>query len=111
MAATEKPQRLLPAWLTVGLPAPRFSRMLDGHRTYDEYQRNYRQTQSNRDVAPYQLHLLRPLAKDGWELSASLFNVFDRKCADPAAFDPAVPARDRLEQDGRPVRVKAVCHS
>ena len=56
------------------------------------------------------LTLLRPMEKGGWELSASLFNLFDRRYADPAAFDPAVPARDRLEQDGRTVRVKAVYH-
>lgn len=56
------------------------------------------------------LTLLRPLAKDGWELSASVFNLFDRKFSDPAAFDPALPTRDRLEQDGRTFRIKAIYH-
>lgn len=54
------------------------------------------------------LTLLRPLTGDGWELSASVVNLFDRKYADPVAFDPAVPTRDRLVQDGRTFRVKAV---
>ncbi len=52
--------------------------------------------------------LSRPAGRRGWELSASVFNAFDRTYADPSAFDPAVPARDRITQDGRTFRVKAV---
>lgn len=39
-----------------------------------------------------------------------MFNLFDRKYSDPAAFDPALPTRDRLEQDGRTFRIKAIYH-
>jgi iron complex outermembrane receptor protein len=54
------------------------------------------------------LTLLRPLAKDGWEVSASVFNLFDRRYADPVAPDVAVQSRDRMEQDGRTFRIKVV---
>ena len=54
------------------------------------------------------LTLLRPMARDGWQLSASVFNLLDRKFADPAAPDLGVPMRDRFAQDGRTFRVKAV---
>lgn len=55
--------------------------------------------------------LLKPtLSKSGWQLSASVFNLFDHKYADPAAFDTTVPTRDRFEQNGRTFRVKAIYH-
>ncbi len=50
----------------------------------------------------------RPAGRRGWELALSVFNVLDRAYADPSAFDPAVPTRDRITQDGRTFRVKAV---
>ena len=56
------------------------------------------------------LTLLRPMAGDGWEWSASLYNVFDNRFYDPAAYDPGVPSRDRFAQDGRTFRVRAVYH-
>jgi iron complex outermembrane receptor protein len=56
------------------------------------------------------LTLLRPMARDGWQLSASVYNLFDHKYADPAAPDLGVPIRDRFQQDGRTFRVKAVYH-
>jgi hypothetical protein len=37
-----------------------------------------------------------------------VFNLLDRKFADPAAPDLGVPMRDRFVQDGRTFRVKAV---
>lgn len=54
------------------------------------------------------LTLLRPAGKDGWQLSASAYNFFDRKFTDPAAFDVTLPTRDRIEQNGRTFRFKAV---
>ncbi len=56
------------------------------------------------------LTLSRPRPADGWEVSASVFNLFDRRYSDPAALDIAVPSRDRIEQDGRTFRIKAVYH-
>jgi iron complex outermembrane receptor protein len=72
-----------------------------------------RKTDAGTSVPSYgvvNLTLLRPIAKDGWQLSASVFNLFDKKFSDPAAPDLGVPTRDRFEQDGRTFRVKAVYH-
>ncbi|MBI2748059.1 MAG: TonB-dependent receptor [Burkholderiales bacterium] len=44
--------------------------------------------------------------KPGLELSASIYNLFDRKYADPVAFDVGAPARDVIRQDGRTFRFK-----
>lgn len=54
------------------------------------------------------LTLLRPMAGDRWEWSASVFNLFDNRHLDATAYDPTVPQRDRLAQDGRSYRLKAV---
>lgn len=54
------------------------------------------------------LTLLQSSPTDGWELSASVFNVLDRVYANPAAEDVSVPTRDRLVQNGRTFRIKAV---
>lgn len=70
-----------------------------------------RKTDAGTDVASYgvvNLTLLRPMAKDGWQFSASLFNLFDKKFADPAAPDVGVPMRSQFEQDGRTFRIKAI---
>lgn len=70
-----------------------------------------RKTDADTTVPGYgvvNLTLLRPMARDGWQLSASVFNLLDRKFADPAAPDLGVPMRDRFAQDGRTFRVKAV---
>ena len=52
------------------------------------------------------LTLLGERLKPGLELSASIYNVFDRKYFDPVAFDVGVPARDVIQQDGRSFRFK-----
>ena len=52
------------------------------------------------------LTLLSQRLKPGLELSASVYNLFDRKYADPVAFDVGVPARDVIPQDGRNFRFK-----
>ena len=52
------------------------------------------------------LTLLGEKLKPGLELSASIYNLFDRKYADPVAFDVGVPARDVIQQDGRSFRFK-----
>lgn len=70
-----------------------------------------RKTDAGSSVAPYgvvNLTLLRAATKDGWELSASVFNAFDRQYADPAALDTTVPGRDRFVQDGRTFWVRSV---
>ena len=47
-----------------------------------------------------------------WEWSASIYNLFGKRYADPAASDPQLVDaglnRDRFNQDGRSFRVKAV---
>jgi iron complex outermembrane receptor protein len=43
-----------------------------------------------------------------FELSASMYNLFDRRYADPVAPDPAVPARSVVEQEHRVFRLQAV---
>ncbi|WP_374681777.1 TonB-dependent receptor plug domain-containing protein [Accumulibacter sp.] len=70
-----------------------------------------RKTDAGTSVPSYgvvNLTLLRPMANKSWQLSASVFNLFDEKFTDPAAPDLGVPSRDRFEQDGRTFRVKAV---
>ena len=52
------------------------------------------------------LTLLGERLKPGLELSASIYNLFDRKYADPVAFDVGVPQRDTIRQDGRSFRFK-----
>ena len=72
-----------------------------------------RKTDAGTSIPSYgvvNLTLLRPMAKDGWQFSASLFNLFDKKFFDPAAPDLGVPTRERFEQEGRTFRVKAVYH-
>lgn len=49
-------------------------------------------------------------AKSGPTLSASLYNLFDRRYADPVAFDPTVPTRDVVQQNGRTFRLKLEHH-
>lgn len=45
-------------------------------------------------------------ATNGPTLSASIYNLFDHRYADPVAFDPAVPTRDVVQQNGRTFRLK-----
>ena len=52
------------------------------------------------------LTLLSERLAPGLELSASVYNLFDRKYADPVAFDVGVPTRDVIQQDGRNFRFK-----
>ena len=49
--------------------------------------------------------LWRPEARDGVDVSASVFNLLNRRFADPVGLDPGVPARDRIIQDGRTFRL------
>ncbi len=70
-----------------------------------------RETDAGSRAASYgvvNLTLLRPVVHGGWQLSVSLFNLFDKKFSDPAAPDLGVPGRDRFAQDGRTFRAKAV---
>jgi outer membrane receptor protein involved in Fe transport len=50
------------------------------------------------------LTLWRPEGKDGFDISASVFNLLDKRYTDPSAYDPGVPARDRIPQEGRSFR-------
>lgn len=52
------------------------------------------------------LTLWRPECKDGFDVSASVFNLLDRRYSDPAAYDPAIPERDRFPQEGRTFRLR-----
>lgn len=56
------------------------------------------------------LTLWRPRQSGPWEFSASVFNLLDRSFFDPLQFDAAVPGRDRMIQDGRAFRFRAVYH-
>jgi iron complex outermembrane receptor protein len=56
------------------------------------------------------LTLLRPL-RDGWEVSASAYNLFDRRVRDPAASDPGITSsygtdRSAIPTDGFLWRLK-----
>ena len=42
------------------------------------------------------------------ELSASMYNLFDKHYADPVAADPLVPLRTTVEQDHRVFRLQLV---
>ena len=48
-----------------------------------------------------------PWPGNHWEWSASVHNLFDNRYFDATAYDPTVPQRDRLAQDGRSYRLKA----
>lgn len=54
------------------------------------------------------LTLLRPMAADGWEVSASIRNLFDRQVMDPAGSDVAFPDRNALPGDRLDWRLKVV---
>jgi iron complex outermembrane receptor protein len=58
----------------------------------------------------FNLTLWKPRLKSNWELSASVFNVFNTKYADPVLFDPLLPDRNRVAQDGRTFRVKGILY-
>jgi iron complex outermembrane receptor protein len=72
-----------------------------------------RKTELGASVPSYgtiNLTLWKPRLKSNWEFSASVFNLFDEKYADPVLFDPLFPDRDRIVQDGRTFRVKAILY-
>ena len=48
-------------------------------------------------------HLVQPKCLKGWEISASLYNAFNQKYADPAGNGLA---EDTIVQDGRTFRIK-----
>ena len=50
--------------------------------------------------------LSRPVRRQGVEVSFGIYNLLGKKYLDPVLFDPANPNRDRLEQDGRSLRLK-----
>ena len=52
------------------------------------------------------LTLSRPVRREGVEVSLGIYNLLGKKYLDPTLFDPANPNRDRLEQDGRSLRLK-----
>lgn len=52
------------------------------------------------------LSLLRPMAADGWEVSATVRNLFDRQVSDPAASDLGVAARTELPGERLDWRLK-----
>lgn len=52
------------------------------------------------------LTLWRPEDKDGFDVSASVFNLLDKRYADPSAYDPGIPTRDRIAQEGRTFRFR-----
>ena len=52
------------------------------------------------------LTLLRPITRNSVEFSASIYNLFDRRYADPVVSDSLVPSRDVIVQDGRSIRLK-----
>ncbi|HNH24649.1 MAG TPA: TonB-dependent receptor [Accumulibacter sp.] len=54
------------------------------------------------------LTLLKPQTSHGWQFSAGVNNLFDRRYADPASRDLTLPDRDRFAQNGRTFQVKAV---
>ena len=51
------------------------------------------------------LTLLRPLRSDGWEASASVYNLCDRRYADPLATDSGALTNGVIPQTGRSFRV------
>ena len=52
------------------------------------------------------LTLSHPVRRGGLEVSLGIYNLLGKKYLDPTLFDPANPNRDRLEQDGRSLRIK-----
>ncbi|MGB0127165.1 MAG: TonB-dependent receptor [Rhodocyclaceae bacterium] len=56
------------------------------------------------------LTLWRPEGHDGVDVSASVFNLLDKRYADPSAYDPGIPARDRIPQEGRTLRFRMSYH-
>ncbi len=75
-----------------------------------------RLTQADTTIPGYaiaNLNVLYAPRQQPWEISLTLYNLFDHSYADPIApdiyMDPRV-VRDRIEQDGRNWRVKLRCH-
>jgi iron complex outermembrane receptor protein len=56
------------------------------------------------------LNLVWDNPRRGTEISLGIFNLADRRVADPVQFDPATPDRDSIQQDGRAIRFKLVQH-
>ena len=54
------------------------------------------------------LNLLRDGGKQGVDVQIGVYNLFGRRYADPVSISPAVPDRDRMEQNGRTWRLKLV---
>lgn len=52
------------------------------------------------------LHVRAPQRPGGVAMSATVRNLFDRKHADPVAFDATVPTRDRIVHPGRELIVE-----
>ena len=72
-----------------------------------------RKTELGASVPSYgtlNLTLWKPRLKSSWEVSASVFNLFDKEYADPVLFDPSVPQQDRVVQNGRTFRLKAILY-
>lgn len=54
------------------------------------------------------VNLLRDGGRNGVDVQVGVYNLFDRRYADPVVVDPSVPGRDRMEQNGRTWRLKLV---
>lgn len=50
------------------------------------------------------LTVLRPMRNDGWEVSASIYNLFDRRYADPLASNTGALTNGVIPQGGRSFR-------
>lgn len=101
-ALNQAPRHLVKANLALPLA--------DAWRAGAEYQfTSARATTSARTggFALANLTLIRSLGGGGREVALSVYNLFDKRYADPAV-DPGLPERERILQDGRAWRLKLV---
>ncbi len=93
--------------ILVSIPLPWLGLQLGGEGQW----MSSRKTWSGESVAGHgmvNLMLLKPQARQGWQFSAGIMNLFDRRHDDPTALDIAIPGRDRTVQNGRTFRVNTV---
>jgi iron complex outermembrane receptor protein len=99
---TNSPRGLATVNLTVPLLRDRINAALEAQ--YVGSRRADLATVSGYTVANFTLRAFD--AKKGYDASLSIYNLFGKRLFDPAGFDPSVPTRFEIEQDGTTVRAK-----
>jgi len=95
-----------PRWLVKGnlsQPLPWFGLRAGVEGQWTSAQYSYLDRVSS--IGLVNLTLLRPMRNDGWEASASIYNLFNRRYDDPLASDTGAMTNGVIPQGGRSFRV------